>query len=88
MFLALIRHIKRTKDQQIHFTLLMYFYFIMVNTLTSVRNMLVNPTQLKTIYEYKIEMHFLVFNKFYVKKNAVKVKFTIQMRFITTITNK
>ena len=28
----------------------------------SIRNMLVTPAQLKTIYEYKIKVHFMVFN--------------------------
>ena len=32
----------------------MYFYCIMVNTLMSVRNMLVTPALLKANYEYKI----------------------------------
>ena len=58
MFLALIRHIKCIKDQKIRFTLLMYFYCIMVNTLMSIRNMLVTQSQLKTVYEYKIKAHF------------------------------
>ena len=50
----------------------------MVNTFMSVGNMLVTPAPLKTVYEYKIKVHLLVFNSFYAGKMLLKLNSQIK----------